>query len=96
MTASFDCLAGASLEVGCGTACGLGTCVPDAMLRVCAGDAACTSREALTYADEGCGITFAGRCPLAAVTCPPGGRITVMTAPYLVGDGGAMCMPGVR
>lgn len=91
---SFDCEAGRVYEVGCGSGCGLGTCGPDddALMRVCEGDAPCTSRAEIAYGDDGCGDSY---CPLTTFTCPAGGRYTVMTAPYLVGDP-YTCAPAAR
>ena len=95
---SFDCTAGTTYRIGCGAACGLGTCTnpagdPDTLLRVCADNAPCTSHAAIGFADDGCGTTY---CSLTTFVCPASGRYTVMTAPFA--DGGtdvcnAMAVP---
>jgi len=76
-----DCSAGATLEAGCGSACGLGLCMGDPMLRVCDGDAACLARNALAWNDNDCDLD----CPIASFTCPDSGRISLWTAAALDG-----------
>jgi hypothetical protein len=91
---SVDCTAGATLDVGCGSGCGLGSCGADddAILRVCPGDAPCSSRDQLAYGDDGCGDTY---CPMTEFVCPAGGRYTLLVAPYYVGESHA-CVPAGR
>ncbi|MBK8170273.1 MAG: hypothetical protein IPK60_07985 [Sandaracinaceae bacterium] len=76
------CVAGTTLQVGCGARCDLGTCSGDPIMRVCAGSAACGAREALRWDDDTCGR----QCPSTSFTCPESGTYTVMTAPYRSAD----------
>jgi hypothetical protein len=72
------CTPGEELYVGCGMACGLGTCVDDPVLRVCEGDGACGARAALASDDDSCG----NYCPRARITCPASGTFTVLTGNF--------------
>lgn len=82
------CVPGRSVTVACGCG-GLGTCVGDPVLRICAGTDACRVASALENVDDVCGL-----CPSATVTCPPAGRLTILTAPY--SGGSYTCSVGVR
>jgi hypothetical protein len=73
------CRPGFEQTVGCGCA-GLGSCDGDPVLRICAGNAACTVEESLDNVDDRCGL-----CPSSTFSCPPEGRYTILTAPYGVG-----------
>jgi hypothetical protein len=55
----------------------------DMMIRVCSGDQPCDRLAALAASDFTCGSIR----PAVRVTCPPSGRVTVMTAPYSVSTG---------
>lgn len=73
-----DCTPGATLDIGCGSRCGLGTCTGDPVMRVCPGMAACGARDALGWDDDSCGRN----CPATSFVCPAIGSYTVLTAPY--------------
>lgn len=94
LAASADCVPGMTYEVGCGAGCGLGTCGAgdDALLRVCPGEGACSSRQQIAYADDGCGGTL---CPMTTFVCPAAGRYTTMTAAY-ADDATYSCTPAAR
>lgn len=90
-TRSFEgtCVAGASVEVGCSSACGLGSCVGDTIMRVCeaALGSNCTIENDLeTNDDSGCGLGPCGGtgdcCSRVTFTCPPTGAYTVWTGAY--------------
>lgn len=81
---SYTCAPGTTLTVGCvaggdgGAACSpLGMCNGDPVLRVCPGSAPCTYRRSLATVDDTCGT-----CPLATVSCPPEGRVNVLSGNY--------------
>lgn len=79
---SFSCNAGDTVEVGCGTSCGLGSCSDDPELRICPDVGECTTRYEIAYDDDSCG----GTCPKTQFTCPASGNYTVMTAPHRDGQ----------
>jgi hypothetical protein len=89
-----SCTPGSEVEVGCGSACGLGTCEGDPIMRVCPGDTPCDSRDALAFTDDGCDDE--SYCPMTAFTCPDGGRYNVLLAPYATGDTDWACIPSAR
>lgn len=79
---TIACTPGASIEVACGSECGLGTCSGDPQLHVCEGavsvDACAGDRTlALGFNDDRCGL-----CPGVTVVCPPTGVLTVAPLPY--------------
>lgn len=77
---TVSCSPGATLVVGCNQACGLGSCAGDPSLRVCDGDtptAACTEGTRLIEVDD-TPAPCASSCPVAVLTCPASGRITVV------------------
>jgi aminopeptidase N len=76
---SFDCVPGASFELGCGASCGLGTCSGDPMIRICDGETWCPAFEQVAGDDQSCG----NNCPIASVTCPASGRYTVLAASWV-------------
>ncbi len=83
------CTPGAMVTVGCDPACGepLGACASDPVLRVCAGDAICADLAALGSNDDACPVDGARNpCSRVTVTCPPSGRIRVLTGPYRAGS----------
>ncbi|MCC7538400.1 MAG: hypothetical protein IT379_19405, partial [Deltaproteobacteria bacterium] len=83
-TSSFDCTPGAMVTVGCGaTSCDTAACEGDPVMRVCAGDEPCVARYALAQ-DDDCGAR--NYCPSTTLTCPDGGKILVLTAPYQYSD----------
>ena len=82
------CVPGEAMTVACGCD-GLGTCVGDPVLRLCAGADACRVDRSLANVDDVCGL-----CPSASTTCPEEGRVTVLTAPY--GTGAYTCSVGIR
>ncbi len=76
---SFECTPDEPFTVGCTNN---QDCDADPVLRVCAGSAtSCSGVEALASVDD-----FEGTCPQATVVCPESGVVTVLTAPYSVGD----------
>ena len=90
--ATFSCTPGDTGRVGCSSACGLGTCTGNPMLRVCDADRPdgnCTHPTAVDPFELGGGESndFAGPCPCdLSVTCPPSGELQVYTAPFRDGD----------
>ena len=90
--ATFSCTPGEIGRVGCSSACGLGTCTGNPMLRVCDADRPdgnCTHPTAVDPFEPGGGESndFAGPCPCdLSVTCPPSGSIQVFTAPFRDGE----------
>lgn len=92
---TLACTPGVDSTVGCGNACGLGTCTGDPMLRICPGVGPCDSRRAIAGADGGCGGRFAA-CPITTFVCPSEGRFTILTAPALSSSTAAMCVPAAR
>lgn len=72
------CTPGTAVRVACSSACGLGSCTEDAMIRVCAGSTDCRSASALAQNDDACGTL----CPQVMLTCPPRGVYTILTAPF--------------
>jgi hypothetical protein len=92
LAGTFTCTPGASVTSQCGTGCDASACTGDPMIRACAGDTACTSREALA-SDDDCRMGV--YCPVATFTCPAGGRVTILTGPYTAGASYA-CEVGVR
>lgn len=79
---SFSCVAGNTIEVGCGSNCSLGSCTGDPIMRICPDVGECTTRFELVYGDDNCG----GLCPKAKFTCPASGNYTLLTAPYKDGQ----------
>jgi hypothetical protein len=74
---SFDCTPGENVRTGCSSACRLGSCSGDTVLRVCPGDRPCGPRAALASNDDsGCGGD--DYCSAARFVCPPSGRYTVL------------------
>lgn len=88
---TYPCTAGAAIAVSCGTGCHTGACTGDPVMRVCDGTTACTGREAIG-SDDDCATGV--YCPRVPLTCPASGNVTVLTAPYMVGDTYA-CAVGV-
>ena len=79
---TFSCNPGDTVTVGCGAACGVGTCTGDTVLRVCAGATTCSGSVALAQNDD-C-VANAG-CSAASFTCTAAGQYTVMWGPYSPG-----------
>ena len=75
---TFSCNPGDTVTVGCGAACGLGTCTGDTILRVCAGSMPCSGSVALAQNDD-CMPTTG--CSAATFTCTAAGQYTVMYGP---------------
>jgi len=84
-TDEFECTPGELIRVGCSSACALGSCTGDPMLRVCdaaRSDGNCSAGAALGAADNSC----ASICPRTDLfQCPASGRLAVFTAPKLPG-----------
>lgn len=91
---TVQCTPGERIEVGCASACGLGACTGDPVLRVCDGEAdvrECADVTAvLGENDDACGTL----CPLARLECPASGRITVVYRAFAGDD--ATCDWDVR
>lgn len=101
---SFDCTPGENVRVGCSSACRLGSCTGDTVLRICPGNAPCGPRGSLAINDDS-GCAEDDYCSQARFVCPEGGRYTVLTGSLysdeaftctvaaqrsgVVGDGGA-------
>lgn len=83
------CTPGEPILVACASACGVGACSGDPVLRVCDGDvdvrACAAGLAAIGESDDGCGTL----CPAARVTCPVAGRITVVHRAF--GEGEYAC-----
>ena len=90
---TFDCTAGATVNVGCGGSCGVGSCTGDALLRVCPDSTPCGSHQALAQGDSECGGTGMNDCPGATFMCPASGHYTLLTAAYTYGDTTQACTP---
>ncbi|MDQ3032460.1 MAG: hypothetical protein M3Y87_08600 [Myxococcota bacterium] len=75
---TIECTPGEALLVGCSSACGVGSCSGDPVLRVCDGSIdsrACADALAiLGESDDSCETL----CPSTRVVCPASGRITVV------------------
>ncbi|HWO09896.1 MAG TPA: hypothetical protein VNN80_10465, partial [Polyangiaceae bacterium] len=67
------CTPGATVDLGCPG------CVGDAVLRVCEGNAPCTSEQALASGDD---VDSADSCPATHFTCPRSGTYTWMHGPW--------------
>jgi len=90
LAGNYACTPGAAVDVGCDGGC-TDACVGDPILRVCEGsDNPCFSWQALASNDDGCGTTH---CPVASVTCPSSGIVTVLTGSWKSNDGPATCDP---
>jgi hypothetical protein len=80
-----ECEVRTKVSVGCNAAlgCGLGSCEGNTVLRVCAGDEACTLGLALASNDDACGKPdVPNRCSFTTFNCPANGRYTVMTGAF--------------
>jgi hypothetical protein len=88
---TFPCTPGELNRVGCASACGLGTCTGDPVLRICDAarpDGNCSHPAAADMSEPGGGESndFSGPCPCElSVTCPPSGELDVFHAPRVVG-----------
>ncbi len=80
---TFTCTPGTTVTAGCGSACGVGSCTGDPILRICAGDQPCRQRQAITENDDCNGATH---CAGARFTCPAGGQYNVLWAPFVTTD----------
>jgi hypothetical protein len=89
---TFDCTAGATVTVGCGGGCGVGSCHGDPIMRICPDSTTCTSHNEIGYGDDECGAG-GNYCPGASFTCPTSGHYTVLTAPFTDGDTDWICTP---
>lgn len=73
-----DCTPGEAILVGCSSACEVGSCSGDPVLRVCEGSidvrGCAEAFGILSESDDSCGTL----CPAARLTCPASGRITVV------------------
>ncbi|AKF09529.1 hypothetical protein [Sandaracinus amylolyticus] len=92
---SIACTPGEAIDIGCASACGLGSCSGDAVLRVCdAAEAdvrACAEADAvLRENDDACGSV----CPMVRVACPDSGRVTVIHRAFA--EGATTCDWDVR
>lgn len=88
---TFACMPGEPVQIGCEGA-RFGVCEGDPMARICdAGDGACRGIDALGFADD----TFGGYCPSVEVTCPAGGSMLALIAPYRSGEP-AGCTVSIR
>jgi hypothetical protein len=76
---TFSCTAGAQVTLGCGASCGLGTCLGDTVLRVCAGPDACRHAAALAENDDCMNGTY---CSSASFLCPATGQYHAMTGAW--------------
>lgn len=101
------CSPPASADAGAATGvCAVrqGSCVDDPILRVCAGSGACafaaridpgTGAGTANPSDDACGT-----CPMATITCPAGGSVTIFTSRYYVstatGNPGGTCTAAMR
>jgi hypothetical protein len=90
---TFTCTAGASVSVGCGGSCGVGSCTGDSQMRICEGTEPCGSHERLAQGDTECGVTGSYDCPGATFTCPTSGQYTVLVEPFAEGDTRSTCVP---
>lgn len=83
---TVDCTPGATLLVGCSSACGIGSCSGDPVLRVCDGvvdTRACADANAiLRESDDSCSTL----CPSTRVVCPASGSITVVHRAFRSGE----------
>lgn len=81
---TIACTPGATVDVGCSGACGLGSCTGDPMMRICDGarpDGNCSYPGALALSDD-----FGGQCPCElGVVCPESGELEVYVAPFTPG-----------
>lgn len=82
-TGTFSCTPGATASAQCGDGCIASACTGDPMLRVCPGDTACGARDSLRTSDDCRSGVY---CPVATFTCPPEGRVTVLSAAYTDGE----------
>jgi hypothetical protein len=88
------CTPGLAVEVGCAARCTLGSCTGDSMLRICDGDVACTSRDAIAANDDFCSGAMPAACTCGTdtlcsyttFTCPASGRYSVLTGSYASGS----------
>jgi hypothetical protein len=74
---TIACTPGTAILIGCSSACGVGSCTGDPLLRVCDGTSARACADGagfLAESDDSCGT----RCPSVRVTCPPGGNVAVV------------------
>ncbi|MFO0562971.1 MAG: lysyl oxidase family protein [Polyangiales bacterium] len=74
---SFDCTPGENVRVGCSSACRLGSCEGDTVLRICPGNTACGPRGALAINDDS-GCAEDDYCSQVRFVCPMSGRYTVL------------------
>jgi hypothetical protein len=83
---TVDCTPGEALLVGCASACGVGACSGDPVLRVCEGsidvDGCADAVGILAESDDSCETL----CPSARTVCPASGRITVVHRAFRDGD----------
>ncbi len=90
---TFDCTVGATVNVGCGGSCGVGSCTGDPQMRICPGSEPCGSHDRLAFGDSECGVTGSYDCAGASFTCPDSGQYTVLVEPFAEGDTSATCVP---
>lgn len=96
---TYRCEAGTEVSVGCSSACGLGSCNGDSIIRVCPTGGPCTAREVIAWNDDsGCGTSY-DYCSRTTFTCPGEAGTTtdldVYWAPYDDWDTESTCTPGV-
>jgi hypothetical protein len=89
----FTCTPGATVRLGCATACGVGSCEGDTVLRVCEGSEHCGSRGALGNNDDS-GCREGDVCSQVRFTCPASGAYNVLWGAYRTGES-ATCTLGV-
>jgi hypothetical protein len=77
--ATFSCVAGTQVTVGCGATCGLGSCTGDTVMRVCAGSQACRHSAALAENDD---CMPGDLCSQTTFLCPSTGQYHVMTGSF--------------
>ncbi len=73
------CVPGTTVNVGCGSRCGYGTCSGDTMMRVCDGATPCLS-PGLGANDDCNGAT---NCSAVRFTCPASGTYTTLWSPFV-------------
>ena len=82
------CQPGELITLGCGCLTG-GVCQGDTMLRVCAGNEACTNLSAVASNDDFCGL-----CSAVQFSCPASGAYSVLTGSFVSSEA-SVCEPAV-
>lgn len=86
------CAPGAMVTASCSSACGLGLCVGDTVLRICETDdpVQCGARQALAVNDES-GCSEDDACSRVTFACPAGGSFVALTGAWESTDGSTSC-----